>query len=929
MAQQNIPQPTDIYAGEHALDAIFKPRNVAVIGATETQGSVGRTLVWNLLSNPFGGAIFPVNPKRPAVMGIKAYPSVKDIPDAVDLAVICTPPPSVPGVISECVDKGVRGSIIISAGFKEVGPQGVELERQVMEQARRGNMRIIGPNCLGVMNTSSGLNATFAAAMARPGNVAFLSQSGALCTAVLDWSLRENVGFSHFISVGSMLDVDWGDLIYYLGDDPRTNSIVMYMETIGNARSFMSAAREVTLNKPIIIIKPGRTEGAAKAAASHTGSLTGSDDVVDAAFRRAGVLRVNDISELFSMSEALGLQPRPKGKRLTIVTNAGGPGVLATDALVGGGGELTPISEETIKKLNEFLPAAWSHGNPVDVLGDAPPERYAKTLELTAKDPNSDGVLVILSPQAMTDPTATAEQLKPYAKSLGKPVLASWMGGADVAAGENILHRAGIPTFEYPDMACHTFNHMWQLQENLRNLYHIPDETEMPTKDAREQAEALIESVRSKGRTVLTEAESKELLKLYGIPVTETLVAKTADEAVAHAQKLGYPVVLKIHSELITHKTDVGGVKLNLKNSSEVRKAFADIFENVDDLTDKQVDEIRSHAPDAVKNDDLFLGVTVQPMIKLDAYEVILGSSVDPQFGPVLLFGSGGQLVEVYKDRALGLPPLNTNLAHRMVEQTQIYKALKGVRGRKPCDMDALYDIMVRFAQLVGEQRFIKELDINPLLLSYGEGQMPALALDARVVLYPQGLKREEILRPAIRPYPSRFVSPWALKDGTPVTIRPIRGEDEPMLVDFHKSLSEQSVYLRYFTPMKLSTRISHERLSRICFNDYDRELALVVEKTDPASGEKKILGVGRLIKSRDRSEGEYGILIRDDSQRQGMGSELLRRLVEFARAEGMSRITADILSDNIGMKKASEKVGFTVKYSKEEEVLKSELKLK
>ncbi|HET6445188.1 MAG TPA: CoA-binding protein, partial [candidate division Zixibacteria bacterium] len=420
------------------LDAIFSPRSVAVIGATEREGSVGRTILWNLITNSFGGTVFPVSLKRPSVLGIKAYATVLEVPDEVDLAIVVTPAPTVPDVIGQCVRKGAKGAIIISAGFKEIGEEGVRLEQRTMEEARRGNMRIVGPNCLGVMSPVTGLNATFASAMARPGNVGFISQSGALCTAILDWSFRENVGFSHFVSIGSMLDVGWGDLIYYLGNDPRTESIVIYMETIGDARAFLSAAREVALTKPIIVIKPGRTEEAAQAAASHTGSLTGSDEVLRAAFRRVGVLRVDQISDLFHTAEVLAKQPRPEGNRLTIITNAGGPGVLATDALISGGGSLAEISPESMDALNAFLPAHWSHNNPVDILGDASPERYTKTLEVMAEDPESDGLLVILTPQAMTDPTRTAEELRLYGRGLGKPILASWMGGADISAGEAI-----------------------------------------------------------------------------------------------------------------------------------------------------------------------------------------------------------------------------------------------------------------------------------------------------------------------------------------------------------------------------------------------------------------------------------------------------------------------------------------------------------
>ncbi|HEY5628116.1 MAG TPA: CoA-binding protein, partial [Candidatus Limnocylindrales bacterium] len=490
----------------HPLDAIFHPRSIAVVGATEKEGSVGRTILWNLLSSPFGGTVYPVNPTRPAILGVKAYPSISAIGETVDLAVIVTPAKSAPGLMEECGQAGIKGVIIISAGFKEIGPEGVELERQVLEIARKHGIRVIGPNCLGIMNPIGRMNATFAAGIANPGRVGFISQSGALLTAILDWAAHEDVGFSSIISLGSMLDVGWGDAIDYLGDDPNTDSIVIYMETIGDARAFLSAAREVALTKPIIVIKPGRTAQAAKAAASHTGSLTGSDDVLDAAFRRAGVLRVEKISELFQISEILAKQPRPKGRRLSIVTNAGGPGVLATDALIGGGGELSEITDATMASLNAVLPAVWSHNNPIDIIGDAPPERYAKALEIAAADPETDGLLVVLTPQAMTDPTATAKALVKHAHIEGKPVLASWMGGDEVEEGAKILREAGIPTFAYPDTACQLFNHLWRYAENLRSLYETPRLPIAPDRgEFREEADRIIADVSAEGRTLLTE----------------------------------------------------------------------------------------------------------------------------------------------------------------------------------------------------------------------------------------------------------------------------------------------------------------------------------------------------------------------------------------------------------------------------------------
>lgn len=886
-----VTSTEDVQSRFTALDAIFAPKNIAVIGATENEGSVGRTIMSNLITNPFGGAVFPVNPKRSAVLGVKAYPTIQDVPDPVDLAVICTPSKSVPALIKDCVDLGIRGAIIISAGFKETGPEGVELERQIMETAR-GKMRIIGPNCLGVMMPSYGLNATFAGAMGKPGSVGFISQSGALCTSVLDWSLEQNVGFSAFISIGSMMDVNWGDLISYLGDDPATKSIVIYMESVGDARSFLSAAREVALTKPIIVIKAGRTEAAAHAAASHTGTLAGSDDVLDAAFRRTGVLRVDRIADIFYTVEVLAKQPRPAGKRLTILTNAGGPGVLATDALISDGGELAELDPATIEKLSSFLPAAWSHGNPVDILGDAGPDRYAKALEIAAADPNSDGLLVILTPQAMTDPTETAELLKPYAHIPGKPIIASWMGGEDVAEGDAILSKADIPTFPYPDTATRLFNYMWRYTYNLRGIYETPI---LPTPSSehdakRAEVESMMQAVRSSGRNILTETESKQVLAAYDIPTIPMYIATTEDEAAAAAGKVGYPVVLKLHSETITHKTDVGGVKLNLGDEEAVRKAFRDIQKSVTE---------KAKASD-------FLGVSVQPMVKLDGYEIILGASPDVQFGPVLLFGAGGVLVEVFKDRALGLPPLTTTLARRMMEQTKIYTALKGVRGRPPVDLAAMEELLVRFSQLVVEQRWIKEIDINPLLASPER----ILALDARVVLYDKDTTEDQLPKIAIRPYPNQYVDPWTMKDGRDIMIRPIRAEDETPLIKFHETLSERSVYLRYFYPMKLSQRTEHERLSRISFIDYDREMALVAELTQP-DGTVDLIAAGRLIKIVGTGEAEFAILVSDAYQGQGLGSEMLKRLVDIGKQEGLQRIVGSILHDNTNMLRVTERLGF------------------
>lgn len=880
------------------VNIFFAPKSVAVIGASEAPGSVGRTVLWNLVSSPFGGTVYPVNDKRTNVLGIKSYPNLSALPQPVDLAVVITPAPSVPGIIAECAATGVGGAIIISAGFKETGPDGLALEQRVLAEARQGNMRIIGPNCLGLMRPTNGLNASLANGIASPGNVAFISQSGTLGAAILDWSMHEHFGFSAFISVGSMLDVGWGDLIDYLGNDPHTKSILLYMESIGDVRSFISAAREVSLSKPIIVLKGGRTEAGAQAAASHTGSLTGSDAVLHAALRRCGAVRVSSIADLFNMAEVLAKQPRPAGPRLTILTNAGGPGVLAADELIASGGELAPLGPNTLEALDQLLPYHWSHSNPIDIVGNAGPDRYAKSVEIAISDPSSDGLLVILSPQAVTDATATATRLAAFARTSGKPLLASWMGGAETREGETILNRANIPTFPYPDTAARMFYYMWRYSYNLRGLYEtpiLPAASEIISAQ-RAEVEQRILAARASGRTLLTEVESKQLLAAYGIPTAESRVATSEAEAARIARSIGFPVVLKLLSNTIAHKSDVGGVKLHLDDSSSVRRAYR---------------EIKAQVSDKV-GPEHFLGVSVQPMISDDGYELIVGSSLDPQFGPVLLFGAGGRMVEVFRDHTLGLPPLTTTLARRMIERTRVFRALRGIGGRAPIDMAALEQLLVRFSQLVIEQRWIREIDINPLLVS--ERRM--IALDARVVLHGPDVSEDALPRSAIRPYPSQYVKPFELRDGSYVLIRPIRPEDEPLIVEFHSTLSEESVYLRYFYPMSLDQRIAHERLTRICFIDYDREMVLVAERTDAASGTRAIIGVGNLLKVHGTNHGEFAAVVSDASQGQGLGTELLRRLIEIGRDENLDRIIADVLPENRDMQRVFQKLGFRFRRS-------------
>ncbi|MGC1254747.1 MAG: bifunctional acetate--CoA ligase family protein/GNAT family N-acetyltransferase [Candidatus Acidiferrales bacterium] len=880
------------------LESFFAPKTVAVIGATDHVGSVGRTVLVNLRNGKFPGVVYGVNPNRSSVLGLPCYASVAGVPDKIDLAVVVTPAQTVPAVIRECVDAGVRSAIVISAGFKERGPEGAKLEQQIQAQLRRGTMRLLGPNCLGMMNPELGLNATFAEEIARPGNVAFLSQSGALLTAILDWSFKEEVGFSAIVSTGSLLDMGWGDLISFFGEDPQTHSILLYMESIGDARAFLSAAREVALSKPIIVIKAGRSEAASHAASSHTGALTGSDEVFDAAFRRCGVLRVQNISDLFYMAEVLGKQPRPRGPRLTILTNAGGPGVLASDALIATDGALAPLSQATVDALDAFLPPHWSHNNPIDILGDADPDRYDRAIKIAIEDPNSDGTLVILAPQGMTNSAQVAERLKPYARGTRKPLLASWMGGKHVAEGVSILNKAGIPTFAYPDTAARAFNYMWRYSYNIRGLYETPTATREPEsgETIRRKVEAIFQSVLDVGRSLLTEIESKEVLALYEIPTVRTSLAHNEEEAVALAQAIGFPVVLKLHSETVTHKSDVGGVKLNLEDAQAVGQAFRSIQSSV---------TAKAGAAE-------FLGVTVQPMVRPDGYELILGSTIDAQFGPVILFGSGGQLVEVYRDRALALPPLNTTLAQRLMEQTKIFKALQAVRGRAAVDMALLEQVVVRFSQLVVEQPRIKELDINPLLVS----PQGALALDARIVLHGQNVADSDLPCSVITPYPSQYISNWKTNEGLEILFRPIRPEDEPMMVKFHGTLSDESVYLRFFHMEQLSSRVAHERLLRKCFIDYDQEMALVAERTDPDTGQREIVAVGRLTRARTANQAEVAVLVSDRYQRHGLGTELVQRLIQVASDQKIREIVANILPENLGMRALADHFGFAIRKS-------------
>ncbi len=889
------------YTG-NPLDVMFAPRSVAVIGASERKGSIGRTVLYNLIHSPFKGDIYAVNPLYVSILGLEAYARIGDIAQAVDLAVVATPADAVQSVVRDCAEKGVKSCVILSAGFKETGAQGAAMEEAVLAEARRGGVRLVGPNCMGIMNPYHGLNATFAAGMALKGNVGFASQSGALFTAILDWSVRENVGFSSFVSTGSMVDVDWGDLIYYFGDDPRTKSILIYMETIGDARSFLSAAREVALTKPIIVIKPGRTQEAARAAAAHTGAETGDDAAIGAAFRRCGVLRVDTIAELFNLAEVLAKQPRPLGPNLTIVTNAGGPGVSATDALIGAGGKLAPLSPALKKALDEVLPAHWSGDNPIDLLGDADAKRFQEAIALVAKDAESDGLLVILTPQAMTQPAETAEALKtfydrPAGYPYGKPVLTSWMGGKEVAPGTAVLNQANIPTFDYPDTAARLFTSMWRYQKRLRSLYetpHLPtgaDEASLK----RFLTGEMINEVRESGRTMLTDYESKRILDAYGIPAVEEHLALSASEAVARADECGYPVFLRSYSTAETEQTLREQAQLRLEDAEHVARAFAGL--------------------EALSQAD-FEGVLVQPILELDkGYEVALAAYPDAQLGPILRFSLGGYAGSLVEDSDLGLPPLNSTLARRMMERTAVFQAMQNAGD---IDLTALGDLLVRFSHIVVQQKWIKRITLNPLLVT------PAgrIALQAQMVLYGQDISEEMLPQLAIRPYPTQYVDAFLNRDGIQFVIRPIRPEDEPLLRDFHARLSEESVYMRYFRAFELGQRVEHERLTRLCFIDYDRTIALVVEWRNPETDEAELVAIGRLTRMPDPQEAEFAMLVRDDFQGKGLGTVLLKRLLQVGRDEGIDRVIAYMLGTNVGMINVCKKLGF--RFEREDDLLKA-----
>jgi acetyltransferase len=860
------------------LDKIFRPAAVAVIGASHDFSKVGYRVLRNMIGSGFSGVVFPVNPKRESVQGIQCFPDVASLPRTPDLAVICTPGPKVPGLVRECGEAGILGVIMVAAGFSEVGDEGKALEDQIRQEvANHQGMRVIGPNCLGLMVPGIGLNASFAAGMPKGGHVAFVSQSGALCTAVLDLALDLNVGFSHFVSIGNMVDVSFADMIDYLGEQNEAHSIILYVESITHAREFMSAARAFSLTKPIVAYKAGRFHESALAAASHTGAMAGDDHVFDAVAERAGIERVYHLNDMFDCAELLSHHPPPESSRLAIVTNAGGPGVMATDTLIEQKGTLAPISNETIARLDATLPAIWSRGNPIDVGGDATAQRFAEATSVVMEDDAVDAVLVVLTPQVMTDPTETAHEVGKIAQMGKKPIIAAWMGGSSVESGVNILTQAGVPAYSTPEQAVTSFMHLVSYARNLETLYETPRDIHVAFVSDREDRVEASREIIEKESSILSERCSMDLLAIYEIDIARCTGARTAEESVAAAESIGYPVVMKICSPQITYKTDIAGVALDLRSDGEVVAAYERIMQNT-----------RSRMPEATIE-----GVTVQPMLPTEeGVELILGSKKDTTFGAVIMVGMGGVSAEMYGDFALGLPPLNERLARRMLESLRSWPMLQGYRNRPAVDVDKLIETLIRFSYLVADHPAIREIDVNPLLATATD----MIALGARVVLDPD-LAGKDIPRYshlAIRPYPGRYVRHDYLKSGQPVTLRPIKPEDEPMWHALLGKCSAHSLRSRFFSVFKEST---HQMATRYCFIDYEREMAIVAEIDGPEG--RELIGVTGLAADPDHEMAEFAILVPDPVQGEGVGNLLTDYTFEVAEEWGIKRITATMMSNN------------------------------
>ncbi|MGC2164912.1 MAG: bifunctional acetate--CoA ligase family protein/GNAT family N-acetyltransferase [Gallionella sp.] len=881
--------------GKHYLNTLFSPKSVAVFGASDRPDSVGQIVFQNMLGSGFKGSLYPVNANHTEVQGRRAYATIAEISDTVELVVIATPPHTVPAIIESCGIHGVKAAVIITAGFGEAGNEGAALERQLLETAHRYGIRLIGPNCLGIMRPSIGLDATFNNGGANIGNIAFVSQSGALCTAILDWAKRNDVGFSSVVSMGSSTDVDFGEILDYLVSDASTHSILMYIEGIRNARRFMSALRAAARIKPVVLVKVGRHSAGSKAAMSHTASLVGADDVFDAAVRRAGVVRVQTITQLFTAAKALSCGFRPVGNRLAIVTNGGGPGVMAADRADDLGVTIATLSEETIQELNHHLPPNWPHCNPVDIIGDAQADRYHHAVKACLEDSNVDGVLAILTPQAMTKPLESARAMITLADNHSKPLLTCWMGDIQVASARNAFALAHKPHFRTPEPAVEVFSHLSAYYRNQQLLIQMPGPLSHHVEPDLDSARLIIEGAMQEHRNILNEMESKALLSSFHIPVAKTLVARSPNEALLIAQQLGFPVAMKINSPDITHKSDSGGVLLNLGNAHEVRAAYQHIQDN-----------IRRNRPTARMD-----GISIEPMvIKPNGRELMIGVTSDAVFGPVITFGAGGTAVEIMGDRAVALPPLNNFLVRDLINGTRIARMLGAFRNMVPANMAALEDILLRVSEMVCELPLLKEMDINPLILD----ENGALAADARIVVSYRQPSSDRYAHMAIYPYPTQLVSQWQLADGMEITIRPIRPEDAELVQKFVRELSDETKYFRFMSSMH---ELNENMLVRFTQIDYSREMALIAV-TQELDREVE-LGVARYAINPDGDSCEFALVVADKITGKGLGQKLMVSLMEAARDVGLSVIEGEVLSNNHKMLKLMTRLGFTLRTSEDD----------
>jgi acetyltransferase len=880
--------------GIQNLNRIFNPKRIAVIGASDREGSIGAKIFSNLISAGYNGTVFPVNPFRQTVQGLRAYPSISKIPCKIDLAVIATPAHIVPQVAEECGKAGVAGIVIISAGFKEIGEDGTSLEKHLLEYQKKYGMRIIGPNSFGVIRPKINLYATFADNQASPGKIAFISQSAALCASALDWASEAQVGFSAVISTGSVLDVDLGDLIDYFGVDAQTRSIVLYVESVKDGRKFISAARCSARTKPIVLVKAGRFKESIGAALSHSGSLGGEDAVYDAAFKRAGIVRVETIKDLFDCAEALAMQPQPTAPNLTIITNAGGPAIMATDQLIAKGGKLAQLSDETLQVLKSVLPSYCSIDNPIDIYEEATPNRFKSVMELCLKDPNSNGFLIIYTPQGATKPVALAKIIVELAKQTKKPILTALMSEDNrCRKARRILQGNGIPSFATPEEAVSTFMYMYNYARNLELLYQTPEELPVEQPNAA-SLKGILRRAFCEGRKVLNLPESMRFLEAYKIPTVKTVVARTPEEAKALSSELGYPVVLKALSPQVSHKSKIGGVALDVCSSSETKTLFKEI-----------ADRVKNYSSTAE-----FQGVTIQPMIRERGHELIIGSKKDAQFGSTIIFGMGGTDAELFKDVSIGFPPLNQTLAKRLIEDTAIYKHASSIGH--PLNVKLLEEILVKFSQLVTDFPEIKEIDINPLIAN----DHRAVAVDARIVMEWDRMMREvaeHYDNRLIASYPKKYVAVRHLKNETQVLLRPIKPEDEERFNEFLRSLSLESMRFRFFAIIK---EMSHETLARYCNLDYDREVAIVAELQD---GNKPIIGAVRLIIEPGGKSGEFAVLVADKWQGLGLGSKFMDLLVEVGKDMRVDNIYGFVSANNYKMLQLCKKKGFTVETFDEE----------